>query len=253
LVGLSKDLIWDVFMEIELPQSGPVLFSGGMAFPTIGAFYDAISHAYGQLPAGAITGERQIQAGSGTGVAFTIASLADATHAIERIKQQGEGSAQSPIGDPGAVPDPGTDDLAHYYQFAEIYYGRRLKEVDGLFEFTGDPVAFPAVHPMAEVPPAGYLQSADFDAGYKAVLDGLQTAWEKGDQDSMDGAVGTMFTLGDMATTGVAVLLQPAFERARHPMFVLHHQDAHALSPVRRGTPVPRRRCRAGRRAPAWR
>ncbi|WP_328304519.1 ferritin-like domain-containing protein [Actinomycetospora sp. NBC_00405] len=193
LAGLSRDLIWNVFMEIELPFSGPVLFAEGMAFPTIGAFYETIARAYEQLPPDAITGERQIEVGAGTGAAFTIADRLDAKQAISRIKEQGEGSSNSPLGDPDT--NPLTDDLAHYYQVAEIFYGRRLVAVDGLFEFVGDVIPFPDVLPMAEVPPAGYPESADFDQAYKSILDKLQSAWENGDQSAMNISVSDMFAL----------------------------------------------------------
>lgn len=204
LSGLTKDAVWNVFMEIELPQSGPVVFAEGMAFPTIGAFYTTISRAFTHLPPSAITGERQLHAGHGTGIAFTIANASDAATAIERIKEQGEGSSTSPIGDADA--DPSTDDLAHYYQFAEIFYGRRLMANNGLFEFTGDPIVFPDVHPMAEVPAAGYPESADFDTDYKAVLDNLQQAWETGSQGPLSSAISKMFSLESKA---IALMTTP--------------------------------------------
>ncbi|NMO90362.1 ferritin-like domain-containing protein [Actinomycetospora sp. TBRC 11914] len=192
-----------LFMEIELPQSGPVLFAEGSAFPTIGALYSAIAHAYAALPSSAITGDRQIAIGGGTGAASTITDADDAAAAIARIKEQGEGSTTSPVGDPNT---PG-DDLAHYYQFAEIFYGRRLvANADGVFEFTGAELPFPQVLPMAEVPAAGYPESADFDKAYTEVLGDLQQAWETGDQPvngqkPSSAAVGAMFGLESLAVT----------------------------------------------------
>ncbi|HEY2194682.1 MAG TPA: ferritin-like protein [Actinomycetospora sp.] len=203
LAGLTKDLVWNVFMEIELPQSGPVVFAEGAAFPTIGAFYTAIAEAYKALPASAITGERQVSMGGGTGAASTIKDVNDATAAIERIKEQGEGSSTSPVGDPGSASS--SDDLAHYYQFAEIFYGQRLvPNADGVFEFTGPALPFPQVLPMAEVPAAGYPESADFDKAYTAVLTDLQQAWETGDQPvngqkPSSRAVRAMFSLEPLA------------------------------------------------------
>jgi hypothetical protein len=49
LSGLTNDVVKSTFMEIELPESGPVAFTRGMAFPTIGAFYDAIFQAFQQI------------------------------------------------------------------------------------------------------------------------------------------------------------------------------------------------------------
>jgi len=178
LSGLTKDVIESVFMEIELPESGPVAFAEGMAFPTIGAFYDSILQAFQQIPAVTVTGERQLtHPFGGPADLQEIKSVADAENAIGRIKQQGEGTAQSPVGDPGG---PG-DNLAHYYQFAEIWHGRRLVASNGTWEFTGDPIPFPDVYPMAIVPAEGYpVQSAEFDNQYKSLLDGLQAAWTNG-------------------------------------------------------------------------
>jgi hypothetical protein len=49
LSGLTKDVVKSTFMEIELPESGPLVFALGMVFPTIGAFYDAILRAFQQI------------------------------------------------------------------------------------------------------------------------------------------------------------------------------------------------------------
>lgn len=85
---------------------------------------------------------------------FAIENLADAEKAITTIKQQGKGTSTSPVGDPG---DPaGTDNLAHYYKFAEIYHGHKLIPVKAGFKFEGDAIPFPDVFPMVPVPPEGY-------------------------------------------------------------------------------------------------
>jgi Ferritin-like len=199
LSGLTKDVVKSVFMEIELPESGPLAFAEGMAFPTIGAFYDSILQAFQQIPPGTVTGERQLNHPfGGPADLIEIHSVADAETAIARIKQQGEGTAQSPVGDP---LEPGYN-LAHYYQFAEIWHGRRLVASNGTFEFTGDPIPFPDVFPMAIVPPEGYpKESADFDKQYKSLLDGLQAAWTTGNSDELLNAIGVMDSMGDTAVS----------------------------------------------------
>ena len=200
LGGLTKDAIKQTFMEIELPESGPLAFELGMAFPTIGAFYDAILEAFQNLDPAAVTGQRQLNPGfGGPADTITITSIADAETAIARIKQQGEGTSQSPVGDP-MLPPP-ADNLAHYYQFAEIWHGRKLVDNNGVFEYTGDPIPFPHVFPMAAVPPDGYpVESAEFDQQYKALLDALQHAWATGNQDPLFDAIGIMGQMGNLAT-----------------------------------------------------
>ena len=85
--------------------------------------------------------------------------------AIKHIKEQGEGCNGSPVGDTGEQPP--ADDLGHYFQFGEIYYGRRFIQVNGVFDYVGDPIDFPEAWQMAVVPPEGYLQdSAELDTVY---------------------------------------------------------------------------------------
>lgn len=201
LSGLTKDVVKSTFMEIELPESGPLAFAAGMAFPTIGAFYDAILQAFGQIDPAAVTGQRQLDPGfGGPADTITITSVADAKNAIARIKEQGEGTAQSPIGDPLLMLP--VDNLAHYYQFAEIWHGRRLVDNNGVFEFTGDPIPFPDVFPMAVVPPEGYpTESAEFDQRYKDLLDALQAAWATGSSGQLFTAIGVMEQMGNLATS----------------------------------------------------
>src|SRR5262245_31761854 len=138
LTRLSREVIKDVFMEIEYPQHGPIAFALGETYPTIGAFYDAILAAF-VSQSGHITGERQLKNAS---VGLTeIKKLDDVKAAIQKIKIQGEGTTQS--------PEEADGDLAHYYRFAQIYHGRKLiKTPDGKYRYEGDPIPFPEVFPM---------------------------------------------------------------------------------------------------------
>src|SRR5207244_9180553 len=117
LSGLTRQTVKEVFMEIEYPQGGPIAFDLSTTFATIGDFYDAVLDAVTQC-SGAITGGRQLTAQNTLlGTLLRIQNVADAQKAIEEIKEQGEGTSQSPT----AVDFGG--DFAHYYRFAEIYYG----------------------------------------------------------------------------------------------------------------------------------
>src|SRR5882672_5324580 len=95
LQGLSKDVVRDVFMQIEYPEDGPVRAALAETFTSIGAFYDAILDAFKMLPPGSITGARQLTSG---GVKLTkLTTLAEVENAILKIKEQGEGTSQSPF------------------------------------------------------------------------------------------------------------------------------------------------------------
>src|SRR5262249_38819875 len=148
LQGLTKEVIRDVFMEIEYPEHGPIAFILGQTYPTIGAFYDAILDAFKNLPATSITGMRQLVSNRIGLMKLTNLDLVE--KAILKIKEQGEGTDQSPLAE-----DFGGD-LAHYYKFAEIYHGRELiKMPDGKWDYVGAEIPFPDVFPMAPVPDEG--------------------------------------------------------------------------------------------------
>jgi Ferritin-like len=195
LTGLSEQVITDMYMQIEYPENGPVAFTLAETFTTIGEFYDALLAAFKKLPASDFVGTRQLTSSS-LGL-FAIKVLADAEKAINEIKQQGEGTSQSPF----AVDFGG--ELAHYYRFAEIHHGRALvKTADGKFKYEGNPVPFPAVFPVAQVPPGGYPESQGFDQQFTALLNKLQSAWATGSQSDLSGAVRIMrLDLGDLART----------------------------------------------------
>ena len=186
---MTKEVVLNTYMQIEYAESGPIALFQGMTYPTIGAFYDALLAAFRQVSPGTITGARQLTAGEPVGV-FAINTLADAERAIEKIKEQGEGTSQSPL-----AVDFG-DELAHYYRFAEIYHGRTLVQTpDHHWAYDGTPIPFPDVYPMAEVPAGGYPESRAFDELYTSVLNLLQAAWEQGSQAQLGQAIGAMFKL----------------------------------------------------------
>jgi Ferritin-like len=201
LAGLSTDQL-DRFMQIEQPESGTTHHYRGYAYPTIGAFYDAILHAFDGLNDRDISTDRQHALSFGPPINITkISTVEQAREAIRRIKQQGEGTPpQSPIGDPDF---PGSfDKFAHYFKFAEIYHGAGLIISDGLIEYTGPEIKFPQVYPMAPVPPEGYPEkSAEFNRLFTGVLDALQRAWEAetGNDTALEEARDRMTSMKDGA------------------------------------------------------
>lgn len=198
LAGLSKTYLKDVCMAIEEPEGGPIATATLQAgYATIGQFYDAISAAIVSVNP-TFTGKNQMSSTiASDAIVAPINTQQDALNAIEIIKEQGEGSKQNP--DEAA----GSTTLAHYYKFAEIYNGKTLIQVDGKWEYAGDPIPFPAVYPMAEVPPGGWqnppsdvaalLQTAN--AAYTKLLDNLQMAWQNGDATALNNAINDMFDL----------------------------------------------------------
>lgn len=189
LGGFSRAMVRAVYMEIEYPENGPIARFMDESYPTIGGFYGAILAAFQTLRPADIKGERQITEPI-LGVT-PILSIADAEKAIKLIKEQGEGTSQNPF------PSEEPSGRAHYYRFAELYYGRELVKVDGRWQYAGKEIRLPAAFPMVEVPSDGYPQSRGFDAVYTAILDDLQVAWEKGGQGGQDALARAIVTMRD--------------------------------------------------------
>jgi hypothetical protein len=129
---------------------------------------------------------------------FAINSIDDVRTAIKQIKEQGEGTCQSPL----AVDFGGK--FAHYYKFAEIYYGRELvKNQNGQWKYDKNkPILFPEIFPVAQVPLEGYPhlpEAAAFDRAYTNVLRLLHGAWAAGDQKLLDEAINVMPALANPA------------------------------------------------------
>lgn len=197
LEGLSKHTL-DVFMAIEEPEKDiSVLETTAVdeTFPRIGAFYDAIEEAFYEIGpeisrAGQIEGYfGESRRSDGTDVPKNIGSLEEVSKAIKLIKDQGEGTSQSPF-------DPDTGELAHYYRFKEIAVGRKIVQVPGKgFVHSGEAVNMPDCWPVGEVPLGGYQQAGVpkstwsamecFDAIYTQLLMQLDLAWKDGSQAAL--------------------------------------------------------------------
>lgn len=192
LAGFSRAMVRGVYMEVEYPEGGPITKFMDRSYPTIGSFYDAIFDEFSKLDPRKITKQRQREHLFGL---HRIDSIDNAKCAIRTIKEQGEGTSQNPF--------PGTDpqDRAHYYRFAEIYYGRELIKKNGHWVYQGHAVPLPEAYPMAEVPGCGYGdKTLRFNRAFTAVINLLQSAWEtEAGQDALDNAVRDMPSLGGPA------------------------------------------------------
>lgn len=202
LGGLTREYVQNVYMQIEYPENGPVVLALGQTYPTIGAFYDAI-HAAFKTQAASITGNNQLTASIDGEQLFAIKKLDHVNAAISVIKDQGEGTGQSPL-----VVES-NDELAHYYKFAEIYHGRALVQVGSSWAYQGAEIPFPDVYPMSPIPAGGYpnpssnVQAAllQFNQQFTTVLNNLQQAWANNDPGSLGNAIGAMFQLQPLANT----------------------------------------------------
>jgi Ferritin-like len=133
LQALSKDAA-KTFMDIELPEGGPIAFAVTGTFDTIGAFYQAVQDAFDALQP-VLSEDRQLKGRLGL---TKISNLDQVRQAIALIQHQGEGSKDSP-------EDTGPGDLAHYYRFGEIFHERALQKdaVTGEWRFDGAPIPLP--------------------------------------------------------------------------------------------------------------
>ncbi|WP_236654361.1 ferritin-like domain-containing protein [Streptacidiphilus anmyonensis] len=196
LSGLTPSLVHDVMMAIEAPEA-PLARDGGL---TIGAFYGALLDAF-QSVAPPLSTDGQLSERIGADALAPVADLDAVARSIEIVREQGEGTSGSPD---DAVQD---DHLAHYYAFAEIYHGHRLRQNDGTWEYSGDAIPFPDARPMAEVPLGGWPDPPEqvgglldrFDSAYATVLESLESAWGGGGPSSLDAAVRAMHELESTA------------------------------------------------------
>jgi hypothetical protein len=220
LERFSRQLVHDVFMEIEEPE-GPLHFPVAEAVPpgqTIGQFYTAIKD---RLEESMFTGNPHLQV---TGVfsdlgLIAVGDVETASTAIDTIVEQGEGTTQSPL-------DP-EHDPAHYYRFAEIYHGKELIPNKNAppdapprqrYVYGGPPIPFdPAgVLPVPTNPklsdyPAGsqaHYACHAFNYTYTSLLKTLHATFN-GDPSSVGAAIGLMESLKLQALDLVRIPVGP--------------------------------------------
>jgi hypothetical protein len=212
LAGLSKEYVEKVFMQIELPEHPLTL--AAETFPTIGAFYDAISRAFSTLnPTLSVTNQLTTSFDDlGKLSLKAISTVEQAVAAIEEIKEQGEGTDTSTEDSPYTQDYGNGAELSHYYKFSEIYNEATLIQQGGPkgpWVYQGTPVPFPQVYPMSPIPEGGYVNPPGnasaalqtFDGLFFCLLAGLQTAWADGSNDELQQAINVMFLLQNAAQT----------------------------------------------------
>jgi hypothetical protein len=204
------------FMTIEEPEDPlhfPVLEALAAPQPrTIGQFYAAIEQQIVALGDGAFSSAPRHQIGPDRMEGSILVTNVDSARAaIDTIVEQGEGTKESPL------EAAGSDDVAHYYRFAEIYYGRRLiknpaagpdSPPDRQFVYGGATVPFdPAgVFPVPTDPKAANYPAGSaarhacdtFNYTYTSLLKALHDAFN-GCPDKMDSAIGLMMSLKQLA------------------------------------------------------
>jgi hypothetical protein len=226
LAPLSKQLINDIFMVIEEPED-PLHFPVTRSFAaaatkqeTIGEFYAGIIQQLKDLSAkeNIFTGDPKLQLTTGFKPLQTIEvhNLDTAIDAINLIVEQGEGTKTSPL-------EPGHG-LAHYYRFAEIYYGKKLipnpahspgapDYVYGGHEIRFDPCG---IWPVITNPerstysPGSKLGNLNdtFNFTYTSLLKSLQLVFS-GEPDQLGPALELMISMKEQALTMMSMEIVP--------------------------------------------
>jgi hypothetical protein len=204
----SHDLVRDVFMEIEKPETPIELpikklaFAAGVAGPkTIGEFYRAIRAEIIRQGQPIFTGSADKQV---TGFFFaaeediSVVDVATATKAIDTIVDQGEGTSQG--------PSDLQQDIAHFYRFQELDKGMKIvPDPFSPFKYSFDPskpvvIDDSDIAPMVDDPQNVTFDASDSDAAalsdqcdakYSEILDTLQIGYTK-DRDQLFGIDDTM-------------------------------------------------------------
>ncbi|ONH58837.1 hypothetical protein CcI49_19060 [Frankia sp. CcI49] len=195
------------FMAIEYPEAGPAVPQPVTpppppppAAPTIGQFYDAIARGFTEVfPGGSLPqnpSPNQVNTNVGADQLLPVNTVADALNAIKVITVQGEGTDTSPD---ESAPDSST--FAHYYMFAEVYYGRGLVAVGDGFQYAGPVIETPAVYTFSSGGSDGSGQQ-DFAGSFTDLMIDLESCWTTKDS-SIGDAISQM---SDLRTRGVDLI-----------------------------------------------
>ena len=137
LAPLSRDLVRDVFMEIETPTRTAIdSDTDDIHNDTIGTFYKRVLVNLVRLEMESRKNNDTIFTGDPSRqvdyIASPVYNLENATKGIRTIVTQGEGTSQ-------LNPTTSRDELAHYYKFAEIVHGQELfKKPNGNWDYVGE-------------------------------------------------------------------------------------------------------------------
>jgi hypothetical protein len=193
------------FMGIEYPDSGPISSLNPPSSPpappqpsspTIGQFYAQITVGFQNLATQiSFSTANQISYKLPSGdVVSLVTDLISALAAINEITSQGEGSTQSP--DESA---PDATELAHYYQFSQIYYGMALVSNSGSWQYaSSQPIAMPQVYNMSTAANPSDPNQMQFISDFSTMLDALQACWSAVNGD-IGSALSYMYSLQDDA------------------------------------------------------
>ncbi len=206
-------------MQIEYPEDPAprpaTLAIAEETFPSIGEFYNAVLKSFQNLD-GTFQYQTDKQLQNDFPDVFIIDGLAKATGAITRIQKQGEGASKFPF------VDPEQTQLAHFYLFGEIYFGKKyvFDAAKRVGDWSGDPVAIPSVFPMTPVPLDGYGTGAPPEVGacddvFTQMLRDLDQAWANKDDTALSNAIDSMTVLKSKAIA----LLQKQIPRAGGGVF----------------------------------
>jgi hypothetical protein len=226
LAPLSKQLIGDVFMVIEEPED-PLHYPVTRTFAaaatqqeTIGQFYAGIVKQLKDLSAqgNIFTGDPRFQLTTGFKPLqiIDVHDLDSAIQAINLIVEQGEGTTESPLA-PGHA-------LAHYYRYAEIFYGKKLipnsdprpsapDYVYGGHDIRFDPCG---IWPVITNPerdtysPGSKLRNLNdtFNYTYTSLLKSLQFVFS-GEPDQLGPAIELMISMKEQALTMMSMHIVP--------------------------------------------
>lgn len=202
------------FMSIEYPEVTPVVQQPDTppppappTPPTIGQFYQVIAAAFNTMfPDGSLPHNpsvNQVVTNVDSDQLFAINTVADALNAIKEITDQGEGTSTSL--DRGAF-DPNT--LAHYYTFAQIYYGKTVAQVGNGFQYSDPAITMPTVHNFLPQPPDAPDQQT-FIHQFATLMTQLEQCWTRG--FSIRTAIGTMFSMQAAGTNLIQAGFTPQF------------------------------------------
>lgn len=131
--------------------------------------------------------------------------------AIKKIMEEGEGADMGDkVGDDDTIPGPEEhEDIAHYFKFNEILHSRYYHPDDKVNDppTGGDLIVdWSAVSPMKDDPSEGNYKrapeiaviSAEFNAAWTGLLDGLHIAFNK-DKSALRDLVPTMYSIKSLA------------------------------------------------------
>ena len=240
----------ETFLKIEQPSLRNSLPEGD-SYETIGQFYEAIKQGVRYLslqlgesnlfcgdPARQVTDEHIY---TGGGHIIAVNNLATALAALDEIVEQGEGAEHVEVWDGDAdVFHPERDQVAHYYRFQELKYGRRYRRGDTPRSGpTGDPIAieWDAVRPMRTNPRTSdhalgspiRIAQEKFNRSYCGLLHLLENAFN-GVPQMLASAIGSMYGLKAQAQALMQMPTEDGVETAG-PTFEYVALDRRAINP----------------------